>query len=780
MKKYILTTLIALLLAASAWGADSIKVSLVDSTTIQDALAKQNDPSANFGGYYATAVAGNAGTSGRNIYVWADLSATPAGAYITYGEYKFYVHNAYSANEDSLYLIYSPLTVTWCEGNRGGGNVDSMVCWYYRGFDNVGTRSVDGSTWPIASYDWADGGAKGTAFDTVNAGGATTGDSVIAVVTEGLQGLFAGDNYGFVIFGMATTGSDVWCDSVVYYRTSEDATAGTGVRPVLDYWFIPLPSTPTALAVDTSNCAVAVLSWSDSTDADSIFVLRDGEPIDTIAIGVETYTDSSASGSYTWSLIAKNIAGISDTTAEATGTIAGCYTVYWNTDGILPSTAIERYTAIRDSVDALLAANPTWTLDTLGLATNDSVIYAVVIATEGWNKTAMFDGAIHGNEEETAYGCLGLLNWLSANPDTFPRIRKVVIPVANPEGMNANRRYVMRITGLDTIYTDLNRNFPVGWNVDNGWGLTNPGPSAASEAETQAMMSAGTEYSPDIYRNGHTNNSWLSVADSSYWWETTDVYDSLDANGFDTTSSATKVIPGGGFAMAYFDSIGAKGYVHEYGTNANAEEINRGICVDIKLLEKLQFIPVIDTVTALACSLVTITWTEEDSTTSLCILLDADSLDTVEDSVFSYTDTVDGVGTYTYSLIAYSATDTSDTSGTYAITLAVPDSVTGLAASIVSIVEGELSIRLDWTAVAGADSYYVYVNEVFDSATVETFMTYTPGDDSTYAFTVSAVNECGEGTASATVSRSTAQATAQRGAFRNQFRNSFRNPFRGR
>jgi hypothetical protein len=97
-------------------------------------------------------------------------------------------------------------------------------------------------------------------------------------------------------------------------------------RPILNAWHTErsLPEIPDSLVVDTTDCEVAVLTWSDSSDAESIILLRDGASFDTIEDGIRTYADSADEGSHDWSLIAVNAEGLSDTTDEVSGTIASC------------------------------------------------------------------------------------------------------------------------------------------------------------------------------------------------------------------------------------------------------------------------------------------------------------------------------------------------------------------------------------------------------------------------------------------------------------------------
>lgn len=119
--------------------------------------------------------------------------------------------------------------------------------------------------------------------------------------------------------------------------------------------------------------------------------------------------------------------------------------------------------------------------------------------------TLVVDAGHHGNEilaVEAAYYFLEtLLADASADPSILEGKRVVVVPVVNPDGFT-------RDTRLNGAAVDLNRNYPWRWGergtAPNPGSLNYAGPSAASEAETQAMMDLFDLYGVDASVSFHT------------------------------------------------------------------------------------------------------------------------------------------------------------------------------------------------------------------------------------------------------------------------------------
>jgi hypothetical protein len=97
--------------------------------------------------------------------------------------------------------------------------------------------------------------------------------------------------------------------------------------------------------------------------------------------------------------------------------------------------------------------------------------------------------------------------WMSRLERITPRNTWRVIPIASPDGLRARTR-----TNANGV--DLNRNFPSdGWEEQalKRWRVTTksdprryPGPSPASEIETQCLMKHLAEFKPDFIISVHT------------------------------------------------------------------------------------------------------------------------------------------------------------------------------------------------------------------------------------------------------------------------------------
>lgn len=76
-----------------------------------------------------------------------------------------------------------------------------------------------------------------------------------------------------------------------------------------------LPGRPASLTASEGLCGVVDLTWDAVATADSYYVYRAGTKI--AAVVGETYQDSPAAGTYLYGVAARNICGLSDTTADA-------------------------------------------------------------------------------------------------------------------------------------------------------------------------------------------------------------------------------------------------------------------------------------------------------------------------------------------------------------------------------------------------------------------------------------------------------------------------------
>lgn len=100
-------------------------------------------------------------------------------------------------------------------------------------------------------------------------------------------------------------------------------------------------------------------------------------------------------------------------------------------------------------------------------------------------QTVLIIATIHGNEAAGTPLVRKLGTYLLDNPEIIADMRVIIVPVANPDGMAANRRTNGR--GVD-----LNRNFPA-WNYS---ATRNHGASPLSEPESKALHDLIVKYAP--------------------------------------------------------------------------------------------------------------------------------------------------------------------------------------------------------------------------------------------------------------------------------------------
>ena len=101
--------------------------------------------------------------------------------------------------------------------------------------------------------------------------------------------------------------------------------------------------------------------------------------------------------------------------------------------------------------------------------------------------TILIKASIHGTEGAGTPLTQQLMAWLQAHPDTWKNCRILVMPVSNPDGWQAGRRFNAR--GVD-----LNRNFPAGNREDKA----RFGRRALSEPESQALHDYILQEMPDL------------------------------------------------------------------------------------------------------------------------------------------------------------------------------------------------------------------------------------------------------------------------------------------
>jgi len=124
----------------------------------------------------------------------------------------------------------------------------------------------------------------------------------------------------------------------------------------------------------------------------------------------------------------------------------------------------------------------------LGRSTNGTPIEMHLIGTQP--RPTLIFGAIHGNEPTSAALAKKFLAWCIENPGELRGCSVAIIPVANPDGLEARTRG--NANGVD-----CNRNFPA-----RNWARSQPthrffgGVAPGSEPETRAIVNAVTSLSP--------------------------------------------------------------------------------------------------------------------------------------------------------------------------------------------------------------------------------------------------------------------------------------------
>ena len=133
----------------------------------------------------------------------------------------------------------------------------------------------------------------------------------------------------------------------------------------------------------------------------------------------------------------------------------------------------------------------------------------------------LWDGAVHGWEDVGSEVEYLISKWLLENGTTGidPTAQRIIqqnlilfVPVINMDSYERqNRNFTSCSYGVD-----LNRNFVYGWNAASCGNMNYPGPSSASEKETQAMRSVFQTYKPNFYLNTHYGGGqYMSSAGST-------------------------------------------------------------------------------------------------------------------------------------------------------------------------------------------------------------------------------------------------------------------------
>jgi protein MpaA len=126
-------------------------------------------------------------------------------------------------------------------------------------------------------------------------------------------------------------------------------------------------------------------------------------------------------------------------------------------------------------------------VETFGYSVEKRPLIAHIFG-DGPNRTLII-ACVHGNEWATPGVARLLRQHLLKHPEILQGRQVIIIPVVNPDGLQRKSRRNAR-------NVDINRNYPGTWRrPKRGEGFA-PGPSPASEPETQAMMRLVAQYPP--------------------------------------------------------------------------------------------------------------------------------------------------------------------------------------------------------------------------------------------------------------------------------------------
>ena len=181
-------------------------------------------------------------------------------------------------------------------------------------------------------------------------------------------------------------------------------------------------------------------------------------------------------------------------------------------------------------LNAIHAQYPTLTrLETIGTSLEGVPILAMIVSTTPNDgdpaalakPTLMVDGQHHAREVQTSHIALDIAETMLADYAASPQAAELahwnlwVVPMLNVDGTNivfnsdSMWRKNARGDGANTFGVDLNRNYPYRWgDCDGSSGDTSDdtyrGASAASEPETQALMSLATLAHPTASLSYHS------------------------------------------------------------------------------------------------------------------------------------------------------------------------------------------------------------------------------------------------------------------------------------
>jgi hypothetical protein len=388
------------------------------------------------------------------------------------------------------------------------------------------------------------------------------------------------------------------------------------------------------------------------------------------------------------------------------------YTEWYETDGVVP-VASEINQFWRDTLRAFAEVCDYCDYEFYGLSEEGDSIVGLSIDPPGSGQEVLTDVAMHGNETATMIGAIVKINYLLANPSYRPDISWRFTNI-NPDGCGDSTR-------ANSNGVNLNRNFPVGWGVDDPeyfvvssgtpGNAAYRGPSSMSEAEAEVYTTVILPLSQPVmvfdihtlaaitYQYTAFGDTVNFLADSAY------ASDSLFAHGFQGVWDMT-MIRGTGFliATARDSSNGAKTFIFEYDTQG-------GSIIDVE--EEAQ----------------------RDATFTFAFVY---ALEVICDPVAQ---------------------------------------VTGL-----TVIERVGEIELSWDQVPGNNGYVIYIDDfpTWSTSPNTNFKTFDPGDTTPHEFTVAAYNVCAELGPSATALIAAAKRSMITSAARNPIRNTIRNHIRHR
>lgn len=102
-------------------------------------------------------------------------------------------------------------------------------------------------------------------------------------------------------------------------------------------------------------------------------------------------------------------------------------------------------------------------------------------------RALLVKASIHGTEGAGTPLTLRLMEWLDAHPEAWENARIFVLPISNPDGLEAHKRFNAK--GID-----LNRNFP----AENREDTARFGQAALSEPESRALHDFILRIQPDV------------------------------------------------------------------------------------------------------------------------------------------------------------------------------------------------------------------------------------------------------------------------------------------